>query len=109
MREGGPDMIDYIFGPLLQIGIDAFPISTAGWLGIWLLVWSVERAEPSRNFGGPLTFIFIWGVTVFATYQSQGRASPVLQTLYFSILALGLIAAFVHSLSAIFGNQHHPH
>ena len=101
-------MLGNMFGPLLQLGIDAIPISVAGWLGIWLLVWSVERAESSRSFGGPFTFIIIWGITVFANYETQGRASPVLQTLYFSLLASGSIAAFVHAVVEFFRKQHHP-
>ena len=95
-------MLNNILGPLLQPGIDAIPFSVAGWLGIWLLVWSVERAESSRSFGGPVTFMVIWGVTVFANYETQGRASPILETLYFSLLALGMLAALVHAAVRIF-------
>jgi hypothetical protein len=100
-------MLDNIFGSLFQLQLDAIPISVAGWLGICLLVWSVERGESSRVFGGPFTFMIIWGVTVFANYETQGRASPILETLYFSLLALGMLVTLVCAAIRILKRPHY--
>jgi len=48
-----------------------------------------------RRFGGPYTFLVVWGVAVFVNSKTLGMTTPIISTFYFSLLALGLLASVV--------------
>ena len=102
-------MTDILYGPLVKIAIEAIPISVAGWLGVCLLSRSVERVEWCRSFGGPYTLLVVWGLTVVANFQTNGRSTPVIHTLYFTLLALGLLATVICAAVGIFRRPHQRH
>ncbi len=93
-------------GPVAQLAIQALPMAFVGWLGIWLFVRSAGGTGAFRGFGGPFTFLFIWGITVFANFETRGKASPVLDTLCFTLLALGVLTTIVHALMKFFRRSH---
>ena len=90
-------MLDDLLATVSRFGVEVLPVSIMGWLGVRLLAWSAGKAERYVRFGGPCTFVAIWGLAVFATCKTLGRASPVIHTVCVSLLILGLLASLVRA------------
>ena len=90
-------MLDDLLATVSRFGVEVLPESIMGWLGVRLLAWSAGKAERYVRFGGPCTFVAIWGLAVFATCKTVGRASPVINTICVSLLILGLLASLVRA------------
>ncbi len=58
-------------------------------------MWSAGIGEIFPRHGGPSTFLVVWGSAVFANFEKNGRASPLIYTLYFSLLEMGFLAWLV--------------
>ncbi len=55
-------------------------------------MWSAGIGEIFPRHGSPTTYFVVWGSAVFANFEKNGRASPLIHTLYFSLLEMGFLA-----------------
>ncbi len=94
-------MNENLYGPLIKVAIESLPGSLVGWLGVWLLLRSVEIAKLCRGLGGPYAFLAVWGFAVFASIASSGRAAPAIDAFYYSLLALGVLATLINRIIAM--------
>jgi hypothetical protein len=99
--EGGISMLEELLPTIPRCGVEILPVSIMGWLGIRLLAWSAGNAEGHVRFGGPCTFLVIFGLAAFASCETLGRSLPALNTICLSLLILGLLASLARAVAEI--------
>jgi hypothetical protein len=100
--------MEELLNSFLRFGVDVLPVSVAGWLGLRLLVWSAGKAERFIHFGGPYSFLAIWALACFVKSKTLAGSSSALDTLYFALLALGLLACLVRLIVLAFVRSSRP-
>ncbi len=94
-------MVNGIFGSLPDFVRQSLLISFVAWLAIQLLYQAVRQGE-GLLFEGLYSFLAVSSLITVVNYSTNGRSSPAMTALAFSLLGIGFLASLIRAVVWVF-------